>query len=118
MLSHATTMCEYRAPENNEMPENVHMEQEKVANSKVTISITIPQEYEVQSLSKMRKGARHPRYPNAYQSKVLVHWKGYDDTTWEPLENLIQDVREMAEKLVLQKWLVTLKELTIYKSKG
>jgi hypothetical protein len=52
----------------------------------------------------MRRGPKHPTSKNAYQWEVLVHWKGYDDVTWEPLENLIDDVRDMVEDMVLDKW--------------
>lgn len=61
-------------------------------------------QYEVDYLSKLRRGAKHPRKANAYQFVVQVHWKGFKDMTWEPLENLMNDVPEMVEKIVLDEW--------------
>ena len=30
-----------------------------------------------------------------------MHWKGYEDVTWEPLENLLNDVPDMVEDFTL-----------------
>ena len=70
-------------------------------------------------LSKIRKaGQRHPNKPNAYQYEVLVHWKGYEDVTWEPLENIINDVPDMVEDFVIDRWGISAEQIHSCKHKG
>ena len=49
---------------------------------------------------------------------MLVHWKGYDDITWEPLENLLGDVPEMVEDFVIDRWGIQTNDITTCKYKG
>lgn len=66
--------------------------------------------YEVETLAKIRRaGPKHPKESHAHQYELLVHWKGYDDITWEPLENLIHDVPDMVDQFVKQRWGFTMK---------
>ena len=39
---------------------------------------------------------------------MLVHWRGYDDITWEPLDNLMQDVPDMVEDFFIDTWGVSI----------
>ena len=59
------------------------------------------EEFIVEDLLKLEKRAKHPR-KDAHQYMVFVKWQGYDDDTWEPLENIIDDVPEMAETFLLK----------------
>ena len=74
-------------------------------------------QYEVESLEKVRRRKKHPNKQHAYAFELLVHWKGYDDVTWEPLENLINDVPDMIEDFMMDKWQCGTDDLTIYKVK-
>ena len=49
---------------------------------------------------------------------MKVHWQGYDDDTWEPLENMIRDVEEIAEEFFMKRYGVTIKQLKYEKYRG
>ena len=59
-------------------------------------------EYIVQRLETLERGKKHPLGTDAYAYKVWVNWQSYDENTLEPLENLIEDVRNMVEPFILQ----------------
>lgn len=65
-------------------------------------------------LSKIRKCAKHPKQPNAFKYEVLVHWKGYDDVTWEPLENILSDVPDMVEDFLIDRFGISSEQLESY----
>ena len=55
----------------------------------------------VEKLWRLRKGDKHPRNNRAYTYEVHVEWQGYagieEEKTWEPLQNLFEDIPEMVE---------------------
>lgn len=65
-----------------------------------TTSASQQSNYEVGGLVRLRthpKSKHVPGKPNLRQFQILVHWKGYNDDTWEPFENLIEDVPDMVD---------------------
>lgn len=75
--------------------------------------------YEVESLAKIRKtGTKHPNRINAHQYELLVHWKGYSDITWEPLENLVCDVPDMVDDFVQQRFGIEMAKVQKCKYRG
>lgn len=73
----------------------------------------------METLAKIRRaGSRHPKEAHAHQYELLVHWKGYDDITWEPLENLIHDVPDMVDDFVYARWNIRMKHVKQIKHKG
>lgn len=42
--------------------------------------------------------------PDFRQYQLLVNWRGYDEDTWEPLENLFEDVPDLVDDFFERKY--------------
>jgi len=63
------------------------------------------QMFTVEKLLELAKGKRHPRLRNAHRYTVKTLWTGYegtaDESSWEPFENIIEDIPHMAYEFLL-----------------
>ena len=49
---------------------------------------------------------------------MLVHWRGYNDVTWEPLENLLVDVPDDVNDFFINKWGIAVDTIEHFKHRG
>ena len=61
----------------------------------------------MQKLIELKKDKKHPTKGACHKYAVRVEWLGYEESeeqfSWEPLENMIDDVPDMAWPFILDK---------------